>query len=152
VRWRDWIANVVCTEGKNVMMDAAFGGTGSVAYVGLISSVGYTGVAASDSAAQINGANGWKEAGGANLPSYLGTRPAAVWNAASANAKSFSSPATFGISGNGTVKGMFLVYGSAATSAKDSTAGFLWSAGLFSQGDKAVGNGDTVNASYQTSL
>lgn len=154
-KWRDSIENVVCTEGKNQMMDAALAGSSYTVtgpFVGLISSVSYTAVAATDVGTQINGTNGWKEAGGGNAPTYSGNRPTAAWSAASANSKAFSAPAVFNLTGSGTVKGMFLLYGSAATHTIDDAHGLLWSAGLFSQGDKIVGSGDILNASYSTSL
>ena len=44
------------------------------------------------------------------------------------------------------------VTGSGAVSTHDSTAGTLYSAGLFSGGDKVVGSGDTLQVSYSTSL
>ena len=155
VKWTDSIENVVCTEGKNVMMDAALAGSSYTVvgpYVGLISSVSYTAVAATDVGTQINGTNGWKEAGGGNAPTYSGTRPTASWSAASANAKAFATPAVFNLTGAGTVKGMFLLYGTGALSTIDDAHGKLWSAGLFTGGDKVVGSGDILNASYSTSL
>ena len=154
-KWRDVVENVVCTEGKNVMLDAALAGSSYTVtgpFVGLVSSVSYTAVAAGDVGTQINGTNGWKEAGGGNAPTYSGNRPTAAWSAASAGAKAFSGASVFNITGTGTVKGMFLVYGTGATHTIDDAHGSLWSAGLFSQGDKVVGNGDTLNASYSTSL
>jgi hypothetical protein len=45
VKWRDTIENVVCTEGKNVALDAALAGSAYTVvgpYMGLISSTSYT--------------------------------------------------------------------------------------------------------------
>lgn len=155
VKWRDFIENVVCTEGKNLNLDTLLAGSSySVTgpYVGLISSVSYSAVAAGDVGTQINGSNGWKEAGGGNAPTYSGTRKTMSFSAASSGSKASSAAAAFAITGPGTIKGMFLVLGSSAVNTIDDAHGTLWSAGLFSAGDRAVLSGDTVNVSYSTSL
>jgi hypothetical protein len=155
VKWRDTIDNVVCTEGKNLAFDTFLAGSAYTVtgpYMGLISLVSYTAVAATDVGTQINGTNGWKEAGGANAPTYTGNRKTCVWSAASAGAKALSAALSFAITGTGTVKGCFILYGSAALNTKDDAHGTLWSAGLFTGGDKAVANLDTLNVSYSTSM
>ena len=65
--------------------------------------------------------------------------------------KAASASASFSITGSGTVKGGFLVLGSGASATVDNTGGTLYSAGLFSGGDRAVVNGDTLNVSYTAS-
>lgn len=147
-------ANVVCTEGKNHMLSNDLNTAVALVgpYVGLISSVSYTAVAAGDVGTQINGTNGWKEAGGANAPTYTGNRKTAAWNAASAGSMALSSALAYAITGTGTVKGAFVVYGANAVNTKDDAHGTLWSAGLFGTGDRAVLSGDTLNVSYTTSL
>jgi len=155
LKWRDTIDNVVCTEGKNVMLDQALAGSSYTVtgpYMGLISSVSYTAVAATDVGTQINGTNGWKEAGGANAPTYTGNRKTCAWSSASAGAKALSAALSFAITGTGTVKGCFIVFFTNAVNTKDDAHGTLWSAGLFTGGDKTVANGDTLNVSYSTSL
>lgn len=152
VRWTDEIPNTVCTLGKNEMLDKALAGSGYTVvgpYMGLISSTSYSAISAADTMASHAG---WLEAGNANTPTYTGNRKTAAWSAASAGAKALSAALSFAITGTGTIKGCFMVYGSAATNAVDGTVGILFSAGLFSGGDRAVINGDTVNVSYSVSL
>ena len=95
---------------------------------------------------------GWLEAGGANAPTYTGNRKTMVFSAASGGAKSLSAVLVFAITGTGTIKGGFVVFGSGAINTKDDSNGTLLSAGLFSGGDRGVINGDTVNVSYTLSL
>lgn len=156
LKWEDMIENTVMTEGKNVILDAALAGSSySVVgpFVGLISSVSFTAIAAGDTAAQINGTNGWKEAGSStNFPLYTTPRKTAVWSAAAAGSKAFSAALSFPIiTTGGTVKGAFIVFGTGAVSTIADTNGKLLSAGLFSGGDKVVTVGDTIQVSYTLS-
>lgn len=156
VKWRDHADNVVCTEGKNTLLDAALAGSSYTVtgpYIGLISSSSYSTTAATDTQSAHAG---WVEAGSANAPTYTGGRKTASWAAASGGAKALSANASFAITGTGTVKGCFMVFGTGAVTAVATATGYgagsLLSAGLFSGGDKAVGNGDTLNVSYTLSL
>jgi len=152
LKWREIIDNVVQTVGKNLALDTFLAGTAYTVtgpYMGLISSVSFSAVAAGDTMASHAG---WLEAGGANAPTYSGNRKTAVWTAAASGAKALSAALSFAMTSSGTVKGAFLCYGSGALNTKDNTAGTLWSAGTFATGDKAVVNGDTLNVNYSTSL
>ena len=158
VIWRDTAKNTVCTEGKNLALDTFLAGSAYTVvgpFLGLISSVSWSATAATDVAAQINGTNGWKEAGhAARAPEW--TTPAADarrttnagWNAAAAGSKALTAALSFSISTSGTVKGAFLVYGTGAVATNADTNGKLMSAGVFSGGDKVVANLDTLNVSY----
>lgn len=157
VKWGDTFKNTVMTEGRNFVLDTVFAGasyTVTGPYMGLISSVGYSAIAAGDTAAQINGTNGWKEAGsGVNYPLYTTPRKTCVWSAASGGSKSLSASLSFPIiTTGGTVKGCFIILGTGASSTIANTSGVLYSAGLFSGGDKIVSPGDTLQVSYTTSL
>lgn len=152
LKWRDVIENVVATVGKNLALDTFLAGAAYTAvgpFMGLISSVSFTAVAAGDTMASHAG---WLEAGGANAPTYSGNRKTAVWSAAASGAKALSAPLSFAVTSTGIIKGAFLCFGSGALNTKDNAAGVLWSAGTFSTGDKAVVNGDTLNVNYSTSL
>jgi len=152
LKWRDTIENVVATVGKNLALDTFLAGaayTVTGPYMGLISSTSYSAVSAGDTMASHAG---WLEAGGTNAPTYTGNRKTAVWSAATAGGKALSAALSFAITGTGTAKGAFLVFGSGASATKDNTSGILWSAGTFSTGDKAVVNGDQLNVNYSTSL
>jgi hypothetical protein len=152
VKWTDEIKNTVVTVGKNLMLStllqgAAYTVTGP--FMGLISSTSFSAIAAADTMASHAG---WLEAGTANAPTYTAPRKTAAFSAPSGGSISLSSALSFAITGTGTVKGAFIVLGTGALSTIDNTAGTLLSAGLFTGGDKAVANGDTLNVSYSLAL
>jgi hypothetical protein len=97
VKWRETIDNIVCTVGKNLMLDTALAGaayTTAGPYMGLISSVSFTAVAASDT---MTAHSGWLEAGGTNAPTYSGNRKTAVFSAAASGAKALTAALAYAI-------------------------------------------------------
>jgi hypothetical protein len=156
LKWKDSIDNVVTDVGANLMLDTFLGGSANSTYfLGLISSVSYSAVAAGNTMASHAG---WNEAGnGVNYPNWStpasNARATITWSAAAARAKALSANASFTIATNGgTVKGCFIVTGSGAVATNNSTAGTLYSAGTFTGGDKVVSVSDVLNVSYSTSV
>lgn len=155
LKWRDTIENVVTTVGKNLALDTFLAGSGYTVvgpFMGLISSVGYgAGPVVGDT---MGSHSGWVEAGySTNYPLYTTPRKTCAWAAAGSGSKALSAALSFAIiTTGGTVKGCFLVYGAGAVSTIADTNGVLYSAGVFTGGDKVVGVGDTLNVSYTASL
>jgi len=152
-KWRETMNNTIMTLGKNAALDAFLAGSGYTVtgpYMGLISSVGYSAIAAADT---MSSHAGWAEAGvTTNYPLYNGDRKTCVFAAASGGSKALSTGLVFTCeTTGGTVKGMFLVFSSGAVATKGDTNGVLLSAGLFTGGDKVLGVGDTVTVSYTMS-
>lgn len=142
-KWSDKFDNLVTTVGKNNLLDNHLSGSGYTAswYLGLISSTSYTsGAAIGDTSASHTG---WTE----DQAYSQANRPTATFSAAAAGSKALTAALAFSINGTTTIKGCFLI----SNSTKGGTTGTLYSAGLFSGGDKAVGNGDTLNVSYTAS-
>ena len=144
VKWTAEFQNIVTTVGKNELLDKGLAGSGYTAawYMGLISSTSYTtGVAVGDT---MGSHGGWAE----DTAYTEGARPTSAWSAAAAGSKALSSSLTFSINGSTTIKGCFMT----TIATKGGTTGVLYSAGLFSGGDKVVSSGDTLSVSYTASL
>jgi len=149
--WEQTIDNVVCTVGKNLMLQTALTGSGYTVvgpYMGLISSVSYTAVSAADTMASHSG---WTEAGSTNAPTFS-ARIAPSFGTATAGAISTSSAVSFTMTGAGTLVGAFITYGTGAVTTLMSTAGTLLSAGAFTGGNQPVNSGNVVQVTYSLSL
>lgn len=152
LKWTDDFDNTVVTVGMNALLDNSLAGSAYTVtgpYMGLISSASFSAISAADTMASHAG---WLEAGTSNAPTFSGTRQTCVWSAASGGAKALSVALSYSMTGTGTLKGAFIVYGSGAVATILNTGGTLLSAGLFTGGDRAVLNGDTVNVSYSLAL
>lgn len=144
-KWRDTIANLVTTVGKNDILDKYLKGSGYTQTFRMgLKGVG-TAVAADTQASHAS----WLEVGLANAPTYTGPRKDVTMGAAAAGV-STAPTQSFAMTGSGTVAGCFTNNGGSATI--DSTTGVLFAAGDFSAGNKVVTSGDTVNAAYSISV
>jgi hypothetical protein len=151
-KWFDTIENLTTNVGRKNLMDSYFGNTGGGAIVmGLggnnaapVFTPAYTDTQASHA--------GWFEVGGANAPTYSGTRKTPAFSAAtSANPSVLATSAAvvFSMTGSGTVYGAFINVG--GSTAIDNTTGTLFSIGAFTAGSKTVTSGDTINVTYTLS-
>lgn len=160
VKWTDGFENLVVTEGRNAALNHFLkGSTYTAAQVlGLIEDTGYSAVAAGNTAANITAvgggspANGWNEA----PVGTCATRGTPSFGTPSSGSLATSAAVSFSMLATDTIRGAFLlmrsIAGTAPTTAVGNTSGALYSAGLFSGGDRAVANGDTLNVSYTASL
>lgn len=165
--WEDTIKNAVCTEGKNALLTNGLKGSAftQTLVLGLIESTGYgfagangSGVAATNVASAITAvggaspANGWNEA----TTSQLAARGTPTFGTASAGSIALSPTTDLTMAGAATIKGCFILMknaaGTAPTTVTGNTNGALWSAGLFTGGDKIVAASDVLKVSYTTSL
>ena len=151
--------NGITNEGKNSIFNVYFdAGTQITAwYMLLIDNANFTALAATDTYDNIDQAgNGWDE-----FKSYTDpgngdstvTRP--VWNPDPASGQSISNgtQVVFDITATGTVKGLGIVGGGAASNTKGDHAsdGTLWATALFDQGDTSVVSGDQLKITYTVS-
>lgn len=152
--WKEEFPNVVTTVGKNIMLQtlmtgAAYSVTGP--FIGLISSVSFTGVAATDT---MSSHPGWTEADSTHAPAYTvsgsANRATSVFGTAAAGSIAITS-IVYTMTGGGTVNGAFVTLGSGALNTWENTGGTLYSAGTFGT-PQPVANGNTITLSYSTSL
>jgi len=156
--WEDRFHNTVVTEGKNAILTHFLKGSSYTASqaLGLIEDTGYSAISATNTAANITAAgggsptNGWNEA----PSSTCAARQTPSFGSASSG--SLAATATsHSLLATDTLKGAFLVCrsiaGTAASTTVGNTNGALYSVGLFSGGDKAGANGDTLNVTYTAS-
>lgn len=149
--WAEPIDNVVCTVGKNLMLDTALAGSSYTVtgpYMLLISSVSWSAVSAADTMASHAG---WTEAGSTNAPTFT-ARGSMAWSSAASGSKSTSTGTSFTMTSAGTLKGCAIVFGTGAVTTLMSTAGTILSAGAFTGGDQTVSIGNVVTVTYSLGL
>ena len=153
LKWTDEFPNLVVAIGKQLMLDTLLKGSSySVTgpFLGLISNT-FT-AAATDTMASHT----WTEFTNYTV-SGSAVRGTAVFASSTSTGatpsnvtSSTASAITYTITGSGgTVYGCFLVLGTGAVNTQSSTAGTLYSEGLFSTA-KATTAGDTVSVTYST--
>lgn len=135
--------NDITNVGKNYIFNVMFNDGTQIAnsswFIGLISLASYSALAAADT---MSSHAGWIE-----FTSYSQTNRVA-WGSGTATTQSTTnaSPATFDITGSGTVKGVFIT----SNSTKSGTTGTLWATALFGA-DVPVTNGDQLKITYTVS-
>lgn len=135
--------NGITNEGKNKILDVMFNDGVQVAnsswFIGLIDNSGFSTLADTDTMASHAG---WNE-----FTSYSEANRVA-WGSGAAASQSVTNatPATFNISGSGTVKGVLVP----TNNTKGGTSGTLWATALFSA-DVPVSNGDQLKVTYTVS-
>lgn len=152
VKWTQTMPNGVTTVGLNQVLDTYLrvGGTNKPAGVciGLIDNSGYGGgIQATDTMAAHGG---WLEATGYSNANRVNWGPIA----AAAGVMTNTTPAAFNINATQTIKGIFVVTDPTLGNAnnKGGTTGTLFAHAMFSGGDQAVVNGDTLNVTYTVTL
>lgn len=143
VKGRYEIPNGIVNEGKNRILDVMFNDGTQIAnsswYIGLIDNSGYSTLADTDT---MSSHAGWNE-----FTSYSeANRVAWGSGAAASQSTTNATPATFNISGSGTVKGVLVT----SNNTKGGTSGLLWATALFSA-DVPVSNGDQLKITYTVS-
>ena len=147
LKWSDTIENLTTNVGRQSLLNSYFANTGGGAIV-----MGLMGTGAPAYTDTQGSHGGWLEVGGANAPTYSGTRKTPSFSAAtSANPSVLTTSAAvvFSMTGSGTVAGAFINVGGSSTI--DNTTGVLFSAGDFTAGSKTVTSGDTINVTYTLS-
>jgi len=153
LKWEEKFPNLVVAVGKQLMLDTLLKGSSYTVvgpYLGLISNT-FTA-----SASDTMGSHTWTEftaytVGGSAVRGTAVFGSSTSTGSTPSNVTSSTATAiTYTITGSGgTVYGCFLVTGTGAVSTQSSTAGVLYSEGLFGTA-KTTTAGDTVSVTYST--
>lgn len=154
LKWEEEFPNLVVAIGKQLMLDTLLKGSGYTVVGPFLGLIGNTFTA---SASDTMGSHTWTEftnytVGGSAVRGTAAFASATSTGSTPSNVTSSTASAiTYTITGaGGTVYGCFLVTGTGAVNTQSSTAGTLYSEGLFSTA-KATTAGDTVQVTYSTS-
>lgn len=135
--------NGITDEGKDKILDDMFNDGTQTAnnswFIGLIDLSGFTALADTDTMASHAGWNEFTSYSEAN-------RVAWGSGAAASQSTTNATPATFNISGSGTVKGVLVP----TNNTKGGSSGTLWATALFAA-DVPVTNGDQLKVTYTVS-
>lgn len=148
--WEETDHNLFTTLGKNALLNGAYNAAITLVgpFMGLISSVGFSAVAAADT---MSSHAGWNEAQGAtNVPDYTGNRQTAVYGTAAAGVIT-DTALSFVFTSSGTIQGAFIVAGSGAVNTKNSTAGVLMNAGTLAAAQPVI-SGNTLTVTHSGTL
>lgn len=144
IKWVDEGKNFVCNEGIDYILGTAILDSATL-YVGLLGAgtpaAAWTMTEAGGSTGAPSDTNGDREIHGEYSEA---TRPAWGQDAAASQAVSNSTAVSFSINGTATVTGAFL----STVNTKNNQTGTLVAAKLFTGGNKAVSNGDTLEVTY----
>ena len=137
------VKNLITNVGKDYILDTMFNDGTQIAnsswFVGIIDNSGYTAIDATDTMASHSG---WNE-----FTTYSEANRVAWGSGASASQTTTNaSPATFNITGSGTLQGIFVN----SDNTKSGTTGTLWNAALFAA-TVPVTNGDQLKITYSVS-
>jgi len=155
---RHFAKNGITNEGKDKALGILFDGVSAIAnwYLGLINLTSFSALAAGDTYAQIGGTNGWVAFTTYTDPQNSDsttTHPEWAPDAPSSQSITNGTVRNYDITTSGTVKGLYVVGGGSTPSTKNDNAGggTLWSTALFTGGDVAVSNGETLKVTYTVS-
>ncbi len=139
LKWSEEAPNAVTHAGCDHTLDTVLHDATQVTiwYIGLVHTTGWSAFADGDTLASHAG---WEED-----TNYTGTRKEWTEGAASSQSITNASTVDFAMNASTTIKGAFLC------SATSGTSGTLFCTALFTGGDQAVGNGDTLKVTYTVS-
>ena len=153
LKWEEEFPNLVVAVGKQLMLDTLLKGSSYSVTGPFLGLIGNTFTA---SASDTMGSHTWTEftnytVGGSAVRGTAVFAASSSTGSTPSNVTSSTATAiTYTITGaGGTVYGCFLVTGSGAVNTQSSTAGTLYSEGLFSVA-KVTTAGDTVSVTYST--